>query len=153
MIFTRMANARSAVHPTGLAAADSFVSVFAAAMPSHAAGCMPLLPGTCTLAAYFLGGISAGRYREISKPAATWHMVGLFQLFFIAFSSSASPKGPVMSLGHCGRVQWLVHHFTNGQMKHRVLKQLKETVRIEDRFLRSIASAASAPIALTPASP
>ncbi|MDX8533008.1 hypothetical protein RFM41_14355 [Mesorhizobium sp. VK25A] len=54
---------------------------------------MPLLPGTCTLAAYFLGGISAGRYREISKPAATWHMVGFFQLFFIAFSSSANPKG------------------------------------------------------------
>ncbi|WP_181170204.1 MULTISPECIES: hypothetical protein [unclassified Mesorhizobium] len=59
---------------------------------------MSLLPGTCTLAAYFLGGISAGRYREISKPAATWHMVGFFQLFFMAFSSSASPKGPVMSL-------------------------------------------------------
>jgi hypothetical protein len=43
----------------------------------------PVARGT-HLAAYFLGVISAGRYREISKPAATWHMVGFFQLFFIA---------------------------------------------------------------------
>ncbi|WP_181179464.1 hypothetical protein [Mesorhizobium sp. B2-7-1] len=54
---------------------------------------MPLLPGTCTLAAYFLGGISAGRYREISKPAATWHMVGFFQLFFMAFLLFCQPEG------------------------------------------------------------
>ncbi|WP_181182017.1 MULTISPECIES: hypothetical protein [unclassified Mesorhizobium] len=125
MIFTRMANACSAASLTGLSALESFVSaLFPAAKP--AAGCMPLLPGTCTLAAYFLGGISAGRYREISKPAATWHMVGFFQLFFMAFSSSASPKGPVMSLTPLRAVQWLVHHFTNGQMKHRVLKTTKE---------------------------
>ncbi|WP_181181479.1 hypothetical protein [Mesorhizobium sp. B3-1-6] len=112
---------------------------------------MPLLPGTCTLAAYFLGGISAGRYREISKPAATWHRVGFFQLFFMAFSSSASPKGPVMSLTPLRAVQWLVHHFTNGQMKHWVLKQLKKTICLEDRFLPSIA--VFAPIAFTPAPP
>lgn len=58
---------------------------------------MPPQPGTRSSAAYFLGGVSAGRYREISKPAATWHIVGFFQLFFfIAFSSLASPKGPAL---------------------------------------------------------
>jgi len=34
-----------------------------------------------TLVAYFLIAISAGRYREISKPAGTWHIVGLIQCF------------------------------------------------------------------------
>ena len=95
---------------------------------------MPLLPRACTFAAYFLGGISAGRYREISKPAAIWHMVGFFQLFFfMALSSSASPKGPVMSLAPLPAMQWLVHHLTNGQMKHWVLKQQS----LKDRFLAS----------------
>ncbi|MER9952232.1 hypothetical protein [Mesorhizobium sp. M0047] len=85
---------------------------------------MSLLPRTRTFAAYFLGGLSAGRYREISKPAATWHMVGFFQLFFfMAFSSSASPKGPVMSLAPLRALRWRVHYLTNGQMKHWVLKQ------------------------------
>ncbi|WP_189349935.1 MULTISPECIES: hypothetical protein [unclassified Mesorhizobium] len=107
---------------------NGFAPTFPAAKPvaktSHGKGCVPLLSGTRTSAAYFLGGISAGRYREISKPAATWHMVGFFQLFFfMAFSSSASPKGPVMSLAPLRAVQWLVHHLTNGQMKHWVLKQ------------------------------
>jgi len=37
-------------------------------------------------AGYFLGVISAGRYREISMPAGTWHMLGFFQLFFIFIS-------------------------------------------------------------------
>ncbi|MDX8497982.1 hypothetical protein RFM99_06085 [Mesorhizobium sp. VK4C] len=97
---------------------------------------MSLATGTCTFAAYFLGGISAGRYREISKPAATWHMVGFFQLFFfMAFSSFAGPKGRVMSLVPLRAMQWLVHHFTNGQMKHWVLKQLKKTICLEDQFL------------------
>jgi hypothetical protein len=32
---------------------------------------------------YFLGATSAGRYREISKPAATSHIVGFVQFFFI----------------------------------------------------------------------
>jgi hypothetical protein len=40
-----------------------------------------------------LGGISAGRYREISKPAATWHMVGFVQLFFMAFLLFYQPEG------------------------------------------------------------
>lgn len=107
---------------------NGFAPTFPAAKPvaktSHGKGCVPLLSGTRTSAAYFLGGISAGRYREISKPAATWHMVGFFQLFFfMAFSSSASPKGSVMSLAPLRAVQWLVHHLTNGQMKHWVLKQ------------------------------
>jgi hypothetical protein len=34
-------------------------------------------------AAYFLGVISAGRYREISKPAATSHIFGLVQVFIV----------------------------------------------------------------------
>lgn len=38
------------------------------------------------LATYFLGVISAGRYREISIPAATWHMLGFVQFFFMTFS-------------------------------------------------------------------
>ncbi|WP_292394994.1 hypothetical protein [Mesorhizobium sp.] len=72
------------------------------------------MPGTRTTAAYFLGGISAGRYREISKPAATWHMVGFVQLFFMAFSSSTSPKGPILfSVNHCwAPLQWLVHQLS-----------------------------------------
>jgi hypothetical protein len=45
----------------------------------------PLSPAARADAAYFLGVISAGRYREISKPAATWHMVGFVQIFFIPF--------------------------------------------------------------------
>jgi hypothetical protein len=44
-----------------------------------------------TARAYFLGVISAGRYREISKPAATWHMVGLVQIFFIPFLLCTGP--------------------------------------------------------------
>ena len=44
------------------------------------------------LTAYFLGVISAGRYREISMPAATWHMVGFFQLFFIYSSCCTGPE-------------------------------------------------------------
>ena len=57
--------------------------------------CVPLLPATRTSAAYFLGGLSAGRYREISKPAATWHMVGFVQLFFMV-----SPLIPARRAGH-----------------------------------------------------
>jgi hypothetical protein len=30
--------------------------------------------------------ISAGMYREISNPAATWHIVGFVQFFFMVFS-------------------------------------------------------------------
>ena len=46
---------------------------------------------TMDLCGYFFGAISAGRYREISMPAATWHMVGLVQLFFIRSSCHAGP--------------------------------------------------------------
>jgi hypothetical protein len=49
-------------------------------------------------AAYFLGVISAGRYREISKPAATWHMVGLVHVFFIPFLLSPARHGPILSI-------------------------------------------------------
>ncbi|MBZ9799450.1 hypothetical protein [Mesorhizobium sp. ES1-4] len=48
---------------------------------------------TTPWAGYFRGRISAGKYREISKPAATWHMVGFFQLFFIALSICAPAGG------------------------------------------------------------
>lgn len=78
--------------------------------------CVP--PGTRTSTAYFLGAIPAGRYREISKLAGTWHMFGLVQLFFICFSCCAGPKGPIQSLiSHCEApvCQWLAHHFENGQ--------------------------------------
>ncbi|MER9072741.1 hypothetical protein NKH80_07930 [Mesorhizobium sp. M0904] len=79
--------------PLALPASRSFTK-------NHAArGCVPLLPGTRTSTAYFLGVISAGRYREISKPAATWHMVGFVQLFFITFLLFYQPEGadPVVS--------------------------------------------------------
>ena len=58
----------------------------------------PPFQATRAAAAYFLGVISAGRYREISKPAATWHMVGLVQIFFIPFllctvaATAAAPR-------------------------------------------------------------
>lgn len=51
----------------------------------------PPFQATRAAAAYFLGVISAGRYREISKPAATWHMVGLVQIFFIPFLLCTGP--------------------------------------------------------------
>jgi hypothetical protein len=58
--------------------------------------------GTRTSAAYFLGVISAGKYREISRPAGTWHMVGLVQLFFIRSSCCTGPNGadPIV-VRHC----------------------------------------------------
>jgi hypothetical protein len=62
--------------------------------------------------AYFFGVTSAGRYREISKPAATWHMVGFVQLFFIKSSTSHQPEWVnVLVSNHCEHrgVQWLVH--------------------------------------------
>ena len=90
---------------------------------------MPLLPRACTFAAYFLGGISAGRYREISKPAATWHMVGFVQLFFMAFLLFYQPEGadPFLKSTIAGApLQWLVvHQVSNGQMKRQVLKNRK----------------------------
>ena len=52
---------------------------------------MPLSSGTRVSAAYFLGVISAGIYREISKPAATWHIVGFVQLFFMVSFSFYQP--------------------------------------------------------------
>jgi hypothetical protein len=39
--------------------------------------------GETSSACYFFAAISAGKYREISKPAATWHMAGFFQFFFM----------------------------------------------------------------------
>jgi hypothetical protein len=76
---------------------------------------VPLSPAARAYAAYFLGVISAGRYREISKPAATWHMVGLVQIFFIPFLLFHRPEwtDPVDILPLRGTVkQRLVHHFS-----------------------------------------
>jgi hypothetical protein len=73
----------------------------------------PLSPAARTDAAYFLGVISAGRYREISKPAATWHMVGFVQIFFIPFLLFHRPEwtDPVDIQPLLGTVmQRLVHY-------------------------------------------
>jgi hypothetical protein len=94
---------------------------------------VPLSPAARADAAYFLGVISAGRYREISKPAATWHMVGLVQIFFIPFLLFHRPEwtDPVDILPLRGTVkQRFVHHFSNGQMKRLVLKIRKTMSKI-----------------------
>jgi hypothetical protein len=57
--------------------------------------------------------ISAGRYREISKPAATSHMVGFVQIFFIPFLLFHRPEwtDPVDIQPLLGTVmQRLVHY-------------------------------------------
>lgn len=45
---------------------------------------------------YFLGATAAGRYREISKPAATSHIVGFVQFFFIHLLLLPGRKRPIL---------------------------------------------------------
>jgi hypothetical protein len=99
----------------------SVVNGFAPALPaskplpktSRGKRCVPLLLGTRTFAAYFLGGISAGRYREISKPAATWHMIGFVQLFFMVSPLLPARRGrscrwsaTAGTMAHPSRLKW-----------------------------------------------
>jgi hypothetical protein len=96
MIFTRMAKSVlqiSSQPPFSPAKRNAckvkFQTITAQAVMN---GACPCKQWARAFLAYFLGVISAGRYREISIPADTWHIVGFVQLFFMSFSFVPAPK-------------------------------------------------------------
>jgi len=97
--------------------------------------------GTRGYTAYFLGVTSAGRYREISKPAATWHIVGFVQLFFIRTSFYRS-AGPILSKNQplrgieCNGSSIISE---NGQMKQQVLKLENKRLKVCAVYLNAAA--------------